>query len=101
MAIAAIATFAPRPDKVMEFTNLFSALAADVRAEPGNRLCVLLRNREGEGGGAYVAVEIYDDEAALAAHASSPHVLEAGPELVALLAAEPTAGYFDVIEGAY
>lgn len=88
MPIGLIARVKITPGKGGAFEELFAWQAEQVRAnEPGNSLYRLFRSREQEG--AYVVMEIYEDEAALQAHRTSAHMLANRPK-VAPLVAEPT-----------
>lgn len=93
MALAAIATFTPAPANAERFTAAFGEIAAAVRQEPGNRFCQLFRSRDQPG--QFIAIEIYDDDAALAAHAATPHAQSAAHRLMPLLEAAPSVLFCD------
>ena len=78
------------------FERAFAVQAAAVRAnEPGNRLYALFRSRASDD--AYTLVEIYDDEAALAAHRASAHMAANRPLTEPFLSAPPALRMFDVV----
>lgn len=90
--IALIATLPVREGKEEEFEQIMGEVVAAVRAnEPGNRLYTLTRDEEGE----YHVLEIYDDEAALAAHRE--HLQAAGSKLGDVLGGRPTLKRLTVV----
>ncbi|MGE7472045.1 putative quinol monooxygenase [Bosea sp. NPDC003192] len=79
-----------------DFERAFAMLAAAVRAnEPGNRLYELLRSQTVPD--SYTLVEIYEDEAALAAHRASPHMANSRPLTAPFLVGPPVMQTFDVV----
>ncbi|WP_049732420.1 putative quinol monooxygenase [Rhizobium ecuadorense] len=84
------------PDSDAAFKHAFAAQAAAVRGnEPGNRLYDLFRSRTRPG--TYMLVEIYDDEAALAAHRASSHMAAHRPKTAPFVSGEPEIETFDVV----
>jgi quinol monooxygenase YgiN len=96
MAIAVVATIRVKPGQGAQFETLFTALAAQVRAnEPGNLLYQLSRSRiEAD---TYKVLELYADEAALAAHRDMPHFRAAGAGLGAVMAGRPEVELLDAV----
>lgn len=91
--IAVIAKLNVAEGKEAEFEEAMLGLAAQVRAnEPGNHLYTLVKNDEG-----YSVMEIYDDDAALAAHGQSQHFREAGAKFAGVMAGPPTLSRFEVV----
>lgn len=69
-------------------------LSADVRKnEPGNKMYTLCKDEAGQ----YVVLELYDDEAALAAHGQSAHFKAAGAKFAGLMAGRPDIQRMNVI----
>jgi quinol monooxygenase YgiN len=83
--IALIATMKIAEGKEAEFEAVFKRLAAVVRQEPGNLGYQLCKSREG----GYKVLEMYQDEAALAAHINSDHLKAFRPELGPTMAGRP------------
>jgi quinol monooxygenase YgiN len=94
--IALIATMNLVEGKEAEFEAVFKKLAARVREEPGN-LCYQLCKSRGEGG-AYKVLEMYQDEAALAAHRNGDHLKAFRPELGATMNGPPHIETLDGVE---
>ena len=91
--IAVLAKLNVREDKGAEFEEVMLGLAKQVREnEPGNHLYTLVKNDDG-----YSVMEIYDDQAALAAHGASQHFRDAGPKFAGLMAGAPTLTQFEVV----
>ena len=91
--IALIARLNVAPGKAAEFETIMLELAAAVRAnEPGNHLYTLVKDDDG-----YAVMELYDDDAALAAHGASDHFRAAGPKFAGLMAGRPELKRFEVI----
>lgn len=95
MPVMAVADFTVKEGQVERFAEVFAALTAEVRREPGNRLCQLARPRDGSA--TFSVVEIYDDDAALATHSQTEHVTRAGPVLASMLAADPRVVFYDLV----
>ena len=96
MAIGLIVRLKTNPGKGPEFEAAFARQAAGVRAnEPGNKLYQLVRSREDPD--AYVVMELYDDEAALAAHRNAPHMVENRPNMAGLVAPGTSIEIFDAV----
>ncbi len=92
--IALIATLPVQEGKEEEFEQLMGELVAAVRAnEPGNQLYTLTKDEDGQ----YHVLEIYDDEAALAAHGGSDHMKAAGPGLGGVMGGRPTLKRLTVV----
>lgn len=78
------------------FEPAFAVQAAAVRAnEPGNRLYELFKSRTVAD--SYTLIEIYEDEAALAAHRTSSHMATNRPLTEPFLAAPPVMHIFEVV----
>ena len=91
--IALLAKLNVAAGKEQEFEEAMLGLAAQVRAnEPGNQLYTLVKDEDG-----YAVMELYDDEAALAAHSASEHFKAAGPKLGAVMAGRPEIKRYEVI----
>ena len=91
--IALLASLNVAPGKEAEFETVMLELAAAVRAnEPGNQLYTLVKGDDG-----YAVMELYDDDAALAAHGASDHFRAAGPKFAGLMAGRPELKRFEVI----
>ena len=79
--------------KEEEFEKVMLALAAQVRAnEPGNQLYTVVKGDDG-----YAVMELYDDEAALAAHGASEHFKAAGPGLRGVMGGPPDIKRYEVV----
>lgn len=84
--IAVIARLAVAEGKGPEFEKAMLALAEQVRAnEPGNELYTLCQDADGN----YLMLELYRDEAALAAHGQSEHFKASGRSFKGLMAGAP------------
>ena len=84
--IALIAKLNVAAGKEAEFEKVMVALAAEVRKnEPGNKLYTLCKDEAGK----YCVLELYQDEAALAAHGQSAHFKAAGPKFAGVMAGRP------------
>lgn len=91
--IALIAKLNVAAGKEADFEKVMLGLAAQVRAnEEGNHLYTLVKNDDG-----YAVLELYDDEAALAAHGQSQHFREAGAKFAGLMAGPPTLTRYEVV----
>lgn len=91
--IALLAKLNVAAGKEREFESAMLELAAQVRAnEPGNQLYTLVKDEDG-----YAVMELYADEAALAAHSASEHFKAAGPKLGAVMAGRPEIKRYEVI----
>jgi len=94
MRIGVVATIRVKPGHGAAFEAAFTLLAKQVRAnEPGNLVYQLTRSRTEAD--TYKALEVYADEAALAAHRDMPHVRDAGPVLGAVMAGRPDVELLD------
>lgn len=72
--------------KEAEFEKAMLALAAQVEAnEPGNHLYKLCKDADG----GYLVMELYEDEAALAAHGQSDHFKASGASFKGLMGGAP------------
>ncbi len=92
--IALIAKMKPAAGKEKEFEAVLADLAKEVRAkEPGCKLYTLTKDAEGN----YLMLELYDDEAALAAHGKSDHFKAAGPRFAGVLGGRPELTQLQVI----
>ena len=91
--IALLARLKVAEGKEEEFEKVMLGLAAEVRVnEPGNHLYTLVKDDEG-----YAVMELYDDDAALAAHGQSDHFKAAGAKFAGLMAGRPDLHRFDVV----
>jgi quinol monooxygenase YgiN len=80
--------------KEAEFEQAALELASQVAAnEPGNHLYRLCKSPEGE----YLFMELYEDEAAIAAHGATSHMKEAGPKFREVMAGRPEITVLDVL----
>lgn len=96
MAIGVFATLKIKAGEEAAFEAAFTELAAAVRAhEPGNRLYQLVKSRTEPQ--TYHVMELYESEAALAAHREAAHFKAAGPKLGAVLAGLPKVDLYDAI----
>lgn len=96
MPIGVIARVKIQQGKGGEFERLFAGQAAAVREnEPANSLYRLFRSREDPE--AYVVMEIYEDDAALAAHRASPHMAANRPAMGALVAERTVVEVYDAV----
>ncbi len=92
--IALIARLNVAEGKGAEFEKAMLALASQVRAnEPGNELYTLCKDAEGN----YLVMELYRDEAALAAHGQSAHFKASGASFKGLMAGAPQIQRLQVI----
>lgn len=91
---AIIAKMNVQPGKEAEFEKVALDLAAQVAAnEPGNELYRLCKTSDGQ----YMFIELYADDAALAAHGSTDHMKAAGPGFAGVLAGRPELTVLDVL----
>ncbi|MGV2113818.1 putative quinol monooxygenase [Agrobacterium salinitolerans] len=94
--IGMIVKLAVKSENDAAFQLAFAAQAAAVRGnEAGNRLYDLFRSRTRPS--SYLLVEIYEDEAALAAHSTSPHMAVHRPKTAPFVSGEPEIDIFDVV----
>ncbi|MCL9824954.1 MULTISPECIES: putative quinol monooxygenase [Ralstonia solanacearum species complex] len=94
--IAMTVSLAVVPDSGEAFERVFAVQAAAVRAnEPGNRLYELFRSQTVPN--SYTLVEIYEGEAALAAHRASAHMAASRPQIAPFLAGPPALHAFEVV----
>ena len=91
--IAVLARLNVAAGKESEFESVMLELASNVREkEAGNHLYTLVKDDDG-----YAVMELYDDDAALAAHQQSDHFRAAGPKFAGLMAGAPSIQRFDVV----
>jgi len=84
--LALIAKLKVQAGKEAEFEKIMLGLAEEVRKnEQGNRLYTLCKDADGQ----YCVLELYEDEAALAAHGQSAHFKAAGPKFAEVMAGRP------------
>ncbi len=84
--LALIAKLKVAAGKESEFEKVMLGLAKEVRAnEPGNKLYTLAKTEAGE----YLVLELYESEAALAAHGQSAHFKSWGPKFAGLTTGRP------------
>lgn len=94
--IAVTAALTVKEGMEAAFVEAAQALVAAVRAnEPGCRLYTFSKSRTVPG--LFVVLELYDDEAAIAAHRNSAHFKSLSPALGACLAAPPEVTPYDVV----
>ena len=92
---AIIAKMFAQEGKGEEFEKVALALAEQVRAnEPGNKLYTLAKTADGQ----YFFLELYEDDAALAAHGQTEHMKAAGPGFASVLSGRPELTFLDVVE---
>ncbi|NKM57748.1 antibiotic biosynthesis monooxygenase [Agrobacterium larrymoorei] len=95
--IAVSVKLAVNPGREADFEDAFAAQAAAVRRnEPGNCLYELFRSHEYAG--TYMLMEIYADEAALAAHRQSEHMAEHREKTVLFVSGEPEIETFSIVD---
>jgi quinol monooxygenase YgiN len=92
---AIIAKLFVQEGKGEEFEKVALALAEQVRAsEPGNQMYTLAKTADGQ----YFFLELYEDDAALAAHGQTEHMKAAGPGFAGVLSGRPELTVLDVVE---
>ena len=92
--LAVIAKLNVAKGKEADFEKHMLGLAEQVRAnEPGNDMYTLCRDEDGN----YIVLELYEDEAALAAHGASEHFKAAGAGFKGLMAGAPEITRLTVI----
>jgi quinol monooxygenase YgiN len=92
--IGVVATLKVQDGKNAEFEAVFTALAAQVRAnEKGNLAYALTRSRADPN--TYKVLELYADQDALTAHGQTDYFKAAGPKLGPCLAGRPEIEYLD------
>ena len=92
---AIIAKAKAQEGKEAEFQQVALEMAAAVKAnEPGNQLYRLGRTPSGE----FLFVELYDDDEAMTAHSSAPHMMEIGPRLFGLMDGQPEMMIADIVD---
>lgn len=97
MAIGVVARLKIQEGKNEEFENIFSELAAAVRAnEPGNNFYALHRSRDDNT--TYVVLEQYTDQAALDAHGQTDHFKAIGAKMGGCMAGRPEIEYLDAVD---
>jgi quinol monooxygenase YgiN len=94
MTIGIVATLKVQDGKNAEFEAIFTALAAQVRAnEPGNLAYQLTRSRTDPN--TYKVLELYKDEEAVKLHGGTEYFKAAGPKMGPCLAGRPEIEYLD------
>ncbi len=94
MTIGVIATLIVAEGKNAEFEAIFTALAAQVRAnEPGNLAYALTKSRTDPQ--TYKVLELYADQDALTHHGGTDYFKAAGPKLGPCLGGRPEIEYLD------
>ncbi|MDR3509951.1 MAG: putative quinol monooxygenase [Caulobacteraceae bacterium] len=95
--IGVVATLKVQPEKAAEFEAVFTALAAQVKAnEPGNLAYQLTRSRTEPG--IYKVLELYKDEDALKLHGGTEYFKAAGAQMGPFMAGRPEIEYLDAVE---
>jgi quinol monooxygenase YgiN len=94
MTIGIIATIKVQDGKNAEFEGVFTALAAQVRAnEPGNLAYQLTKSRTDPN--TYKVLELYTDQDAVTHHGGTDYFKAAGPKMGPCLAGRPEIEYLD------
>jgi quinol monooxygenase YgiN len=94
MTIGIIATLKVQDGKNAEFEGVFTALAAQVRAnEPGNLAYQLTKSRTDPN--TYKVLELYTDQDAVTHHGGTDYFKAAGPKMGPCLAGRPEIEYLD------
>ena len=94
MTIGVVATLKVQEGKNAEFEAVFTALAAQVRAnEKGNLAYSLTKSRTDPN--TYKVLELYADQDALTLHGGTEYFKAAGPKIGACLAGRPEIEYLD------
>jgi quinol monooxygenase YgiN len=94
MTIGIVATLKVQDGKNAEFEAIFTALAAQVRAnEPGNLAYQLTKSRTDPN--TYKVLELYKDEDAVKLHGGTEYFKAAGPKMGPCLAGRPEIEYLD------
>ncbi|MBV9509094.1 MAG: antibiotic biosynthesis monooxygenase [Caulobacteraceae bacterium] len=94
--IGIVATLKVLEGKGPELEKVFVTLAGQVRSnEPGNIAYVLTKSR-GEAN-IYKVLELYDNEAAVAAHRAAPHFVAASPKIGACVEGRPLIEILDAV----
>lgn len=94
--IGVLATLKVQVEKASEFEGIFTALAAQVRAnEPGNLMYQLTRSRTEPG--TYKVLELYKDAEALTAHGGTDYFKAAGAKMGPCMAGRPEIEYLDAV----
>ncbi|MCC5874523.1 MAG: antibiotic biosynthesis monooxygenase [Gammaproteobacteria bacterium] len=92
--IAVIARLKAKAGSEADFESAMLELAGQVREkENGNQLYTLCRDADG----GYVMLELYEDEASLAAHRQSDHFKQLGPKLGPFMDGRPQIEKLEVI----
>lgn len=95
--IGILATLTVQDGKGEELEAVFRELAPQVRAnEPGNVLYQLTKSRSEPN--VYRVLELYKDQAAIAAHGATDYFKAASPKMGACLAGRPTIEMLDAID---
>jgi quinol monooxygenase YgiN len=96
VTIGVIARVTVADGKGPEFEAAFAEQAKGVRAnEPANKLYQLVRSREDKN--VYIVMELYDDDAALAAHRAAPHMAAMRPTIAPLIGAPTVVEIYDAV----
>jgi quinol monooxygenase YgiN len=92
--IAVLAKIPVKAGSEADFEKAMLAMAEQVRAnEPGNHLYTLCKDADG----GYTMMELYEDEAAIAAHRDSAHFKAGGASLGPYIAGAPEITSMQVI----
>ncbi|NTA19087.1 putative quinol monooxygenase [Agrobacterium tumefaciens] len=95
--IAVSVKLSVNPESEADFEDTFAAQAVAVRRnEPGNCLYELFRSHEHPG--TYMLIEIYADEAALAAHRQSAHMAFYRAKTGLFVSGEPEIETFGIVD---
>jgi len=91
-----VATIKVQDGKGQEFEEIFTELAAKVRAnEPGNHLYQLTKSRTEAN--TYKVLELYADQDALTHHSGTDHYRELGRKMGGCLAGRPEVDILDAV----
>jgi len=92
--LAVIAKLNVAEGKEADFEKVMLGLVEQVRAnEPGNELYTLVKDTDGT----YYVMELYKDEAAVAAHGASAHFKAAGAGFKGLMSGAPEVQRMTVV----
>jgi quinol monooxygenase YgiN len=95
-SVKVVARITARPEKVAELTSLLLSLVGPTRKEEGCVSYQLLRNKANEC--EFVLVEEWENNAALDAHLTTPHLLESFLKAKPLLAKMLDVRKYSVVE---
>ena len=95
--IGVVATLKVQVEKAEEFEKIFTALAAQVKAnEPGNLMYQLTKSRTEPV--VYKVLELYADADALKHHGGTDYFKASGAQMGPCMAGRPEIEYLDAVE---